>query len=305
MLERAVEIADKNLGLHSTEMILTLNAMASLYQRNKTSADALSYLKQSLAIGEKLLGPHHPLVVTTLCQIAEYYAGNQEPRRAVEFYQRALQIMESTFGPSHPELAAGLTMLSALFIAQDNFEEAEPMLKRGIAIQERALGSQDPATLASVMLLAQLYQKRGSLPQATKLAERVRLTWSECLALKKRSAIGPIVSLLHYHACAGTAAALRAQALAELSLQEMSLGPQHRFLTPLLIAIADLDQAEQEKAEAQSFIERALLALQVNPDGVTSSQLDRLHYLIEALSAGQDLLRRRAMLKEVRTKLSD
>ncbi len=90
------------------DVALSLNNLASLYDKQGRYADAEPLYKRSLAIWEKALGPDHPNVATALTNLAELYTNQGRYAEAEPLYMRSLAIREKALGADHPDVALSL-----------------------------------------------------------------------------------------------------------------------------------------------------------------------------------------------------
>ncbi len=68
--EKALEVAEKNVGSDHPDVATSLNNLAELYQKQGQYARAEPLCKRALEIREKTLGPEHPDVAQSLNDLA-------------------------------------------------------------------------------------------------------------------------------------------------------------------------------------------------------------------------------------------
>jgi tetratricopeptide (TPR) repeat protein len=71
--EKALEVAEANVGPNHPDVATSLNNLAALYYTQGDYAKAEPLYKRSLAIREKALGPNHPVVAISLNNLAVLY----------------------------------------------------------------------------------------------------------------------------------------------------------------------------------------------------------------------------------------
>ncbi len=71
--QKALEVAEQNVGPDHPDVAQSLNNLALLYQTQGEYAKAEPLYKRSLGIWEKALGPDHPRVATILENLADLY----------------------------------------------------------------------------------------------------------------------------------------------------------------------------------------------------------------------------------------
>ena len=90
--EKALKVAEENVGPDHPDVATTLNNLAGLYTAQGEYAKAEPLFKRSLAILEKALGPDHPSVATSLNNIAALYRATNRPELAEPLEERAAKI---------------------------------------------------------------------------------------------------------------------------------------------------------------------------------------------------------------------
>ena len=90
--QKALEVAESNVGPDHPDVALSLNNLALLYQTQGEYAKAEPLFKRSLDIMEKALGPDHPAVATALENLAALYRATNQDKEALELDKRAERI---------------------------------------------------------------------------------------------------------------------------------------------------------------------------------------------------------------------
>jgi tetratricopeptide (TPR) repeat protein len=112
-------------GADDGRLIITLNNLADLYQRQGEYAEAETHHKRALVMMEKRLGPEHPLVAQSLNNLAKLYWLQGRPAEAEPLVKRLLAIVEKIAGADHPNVAQILSNLAELHKAQNRYADAE------------------------------------------------------------------------------------------------------------------------------------------------------------------------------------
>jgi tetratricopeptide (TPR) repeat protein len=71
--KKALEVAEKRVGLNHPDVATSLNHLAKSHQAQGQYTQAEPLFKRALDILEKTLGPDHPDVATTLNNLADFY----------------------------------------------------------------------------------------------------------------------------------------------------------------------------------------------------------------------------------------
>ena len=90
--QKALEVAEQNVGRDHPDVALSLNNLAELYRTQGDYAKAEPLYKRSLAIFEKSFGPDHPNVATSLENLAALYRVTERIAEAEKLEQRAAKI---------------------------------------------------------------------------------------------------------------------------------------------------------------------------------------------------------------------
>jgi tetratricopeptide (TPR) repeat protein len=115
LLQRALEIREKELGPEHPATATSLNNLAMLYDAMGNYQKALPLLQRALKIREKQLGPEHPDTAISLNNLAALYVNMGDYPKALPLYQRALEINEKQLGPEHPATALSLNNLAFVY----------------------------------------------------------------------------------------------------------------------------------------------------------------------------------------------
>ncbi len=92
LAQKALEVAEQNVGPDHPDMATSLNNLALLYDTQGDYAKAEPLYKRALAIWEKALGPDHPNVATSLENLAALYRATKRLSEAEELEKRAAKI---------------------------------------------------------------------------------------------------------------------------------------------------------------------------------------------------------------------
>ena len=128
LAQRLLTISEKTLAPNDPTVVMSLNILASLYERQGRYTDAEPLYKRSLAIREKALGPDHPDVAFSLNNLAVLYNKQGRDANSEPLYKRSLAIREKALGSNHLDVAQSLNNLASLYQSQDRYADAENAL---------------------------------------------------------------------------------------------------------------------------------------------------------------------------------
>lgn len=249
LFKRTLAIRERLFGSEHSDVAMSLNNLAALYDHQGRYVEAEPLFKQALAIRERVLGSDHPDVALILNNLAAFYSALGRYPEAEPLYERSLDIRKRTLGPHHPNVATSLNNLASLYTRQGRYAEAEPLLKLSLTIREQALGSDDPDVARSLNSLALVYTHQGRYTEAESLLKR-------SLTIRER-ALGPVHpdvarslnNLASLYESQHRYAEAKQVLERSLSICEKTLGPNHPKIIPIRKQYAELLKRSEAKAE--------------------------------------------------------
>src|SRR3982751_3122567 len=131
LAERALKLAEKELGPEHGAAVLSLATLAQLYDQKSDYDRAELFYQRALVIVEKPNSGLEPSFLATLLDgLGRVYDLKGDFARAEPLYKRALAIQEKTLGPEDAAVATTLTNLGALYQTKADYGAAEPLLQR-------------------------------------------------------------------------------------------------------------------------------------------------------------------------------
>ncbi|MFQ5749619.1 MAG: CHAT domain-containing protein [Planctomycetota bacterium] len=130
LLEHALAIREKALGLEHPDTATSLNDLALLLRIEGRYQEAQPLLERALAIYEKILGRQNPETARALNNLGVVICNQGHYEEAQRLYRRAIEIEETVQGPDRPETEATLRNLATLLLEQRRYEEALPLIER-------------------------------------------------------------------------------------------------------------------------------------------------------------------------------
>jgi tetratricopeptide (TPR) repeat protein len=257
LLERALAIKEKTLGLDHPSVATGLDNLAGLYYKQGKYAQAEPLCQRALAIDEKALGPNHPGVATDLNNLAESYRLQGKYAQAEPLYQRALAIDEKALGPGHPGVATDLNNLAGLYSDQGEYAQAEPLYQRALAIREKALGPDHPDMGQSLNNLALLYDHEAKYAQAEPLYQRALATQEKALGPEHPDMAASLNNLALLYKNQGKFAQAEPLYQRALAISEKALAPEHPDVATVLENYAGLLREMKRGAAARELEARA------------------------------------------------
>ncbi len=259
LLEQALEIGKKTLGLENPNVATSINDLATVYYAQGRYLEAEALLKQSLAIRTKVLGGKDPAVAASLNNLAELYRAQGRYEEAEPHYLQALQILQEALGHEHTYVASSLNNLAMLYYAQRQYVQAAAFFKQSLTIQEKVLGSEDPLVATTLNNLAEVYRTQRRYADAEPLYERSLAIWRKAFGSDEHPAVANglnNLALLYYDQRQfAKAEPLYQQALA---VRKRTLAPEHPDLAVSLHNLAQLYGQQGRYAEAEPLFQQSI-----------------------------------------------
>ncbi|KAK9374342.1 clustered mitochondria-domain-containing protein [Lipomyces chichibuensis] len=155
---KAVLIAERTIGLDSSETVLMYLSLALCEHSNGNSYLALAYIRHAFSIWRIITGEGHPDSVTTMNNVAVMLQSLQEYHDSRQWFEASLALCSSIFG-EHSINAATLyfQLAQALVLTQDSHGAVKKM-RDAYTIFLNELGPEDKNTKESEVWLEQLTQ---------------------------------------------------------------------------------------------------------------------------------------------------
>jgi tetratricopeptide (TPR) repeat protein len=136
LLERAIDIDERNLGAEHRKLGQSLNALAIINTRLGAYERAEPLYRRALAIFRKALGPDHVHVAQVLESLAGLFLAQARYDEAETHYRLSLAAFERGLGPKHPDVARLLESYAGVLRLQGRIAQAEDLEARARAIRD-------------------------------------------------------------------------------------------------------------------------------------------------------------------------
>ena len=189
--KRIVTIQETVLGENHSEVALSLNNLAGLYEAISDYSEAERLYKRALSIQEKTLPLNHSDVAFSLNNLAGLYYSIGDYSKAEPLYKKSLKIAEGIFDPKHYNVASIHNNLASLYEELGDYSKAETNYKRALEIAEEVYDRYYPEDITDILYgLSTLYTRINDYSKAELLLERA-------LTIQKR--FQPPLELLNEH----------------------------------------------------------------------------------------------------------
>ncbi|MDQ2920083.1 MAG: tetratricopeptide repeat protein, partial [Acidobacteriota bacterium] len=304
LADRALKIAEKDLGPDHSAAALSLATLAQLYDQKADYDRAEPIYQRALAIAEKPNSGLEPFFVAILLNgLGRVYDLKGDFARAEPLFKRALAIQEKTLGPEDSQIATTLTNLGVMYQNKGDYEPAEQLLQRALAIREKT-GAEEIYIIQSLKSLASLYEVKGDYDKAGLLLERA-VKGLEKLVGADNSILAPALSdlALHYKTQGDF---VKAEQLFQraIAILEKAGGSENSALAAPLDNLGNLYQSKGDYERAEALYKRVLAIMEssLRPDdpeiATTLSNLALLYGEQRKYEQAEPLLQRAIAIKE-------
>jgi serine/threonine protein kinase/tetratricopeptide (TPR) repeat protein len=181
--KRAVELQTQAFGPEFPDTLMSMNALANLFENQGRYPEAEKLHRQTLEARRKVLGSEHLDTLGSMNNLANVYTDQARYPEAEKLYQEALQAERRILGPNHPGTLMTMNNLAWLYEDVGRHDDAEKLYHETLEAERRVLGPDHPETLRSMSNLASVYEHQGRYAEAEKL-------YRETLGAKRR-VLGP------------------------------------------------------------------------------------------------------------------
>ncbi len=256
--EKLLALSEKAIGLNPLNVVMCLNNLALLYQKQGFYGKAEPLYVRALKIFEKTLGQEHVYIAPILGNLASLYQDQGFYQKAEQLFDRALKVRQNALGLQHPDTATSLNNLAVLLKKRGKFTEAELMLVDSLDITEKALGSNHPYTAICLNNLAALYQIQGMYSKAEPLYIRSLDISEKALGINHPYTSLVLNNLGELYREQGNYARAEPFYQRSLTIREKVLGPSHPDTASSLSNLAALYQMQGMYRKAEPLIIRSL-----------------------------------------------
>jgi len=248
-------------GDHS-DVALSLNNLASLYDSQGRYCEAEPLYKQALEMIQRLFQGDHPHVASSLNNLAGFYNSQGRYSEAEPLLQQALEMRQRLFQGDHPHVASSLNNLAGLYDSQGRYCEAEPLYLQSLEMIQRLFTGDHPDVADSLNNLAGLYDSQGRYSEAEPL-------YKQSLEMRQRlftgdhpdlaTSLNNLASLYNSQGRYCEAEPLLQQAL---KMSQRLFQGDHPHVAAILNNLAGLYDSQGRYSEAEPLYKQALEMIQ-------------------------------------------
>jgi tetratricopeptide (TPR) repeat protein len=168
MLDQAVGIEKRLLGVQNPEYARSLSNLAYVYSRQDKKIKAEQLYREALEIRIHALGPQHPLVGRSLRNLADFYWESGRYQEAEPLMSQSLNIFQKAGPAEQANYAWSLNNLALIHAAQKRTEDARRELAEALKIRKMLYGPDGLDVGRTDNNLAQLDQVQHNFHDAEK-----------------------------------------------------------------------------------------------------------------------------------------
>lgn len=192
---RALDIAERVLGLNDGDTLRTINNLGVFYTQRGRYDEAELFLERAIEGRQRAFGAEHPQTLTAMNNLATLYGMIGRVADAEPLLLQVLEARERVSGPDHPNTLGVINNLAFSYSRQGRYAEAEPLYLRVLEASERTLGWDNRNTIISADNLAILYNRQQRYAEAEPLFLRVQDAATRTLGANHRTTLTSVNNL--------------------------------------------------------------------------------------------------------------
>ncbi len=172
LLEKAMAITRKGLGVDHPDFAILLNNLASIERSTGRFETAEALYRQALEALRTTLGERHPELAQSQTEMAQLYRDWDRPQEALTWLEKALDTLRLAAGDHHFEIVEAMQKVAALQTVMGNLTAAEwQLLQARKLLRSRHEGHTGHQVCEALVLqqLAGVYQRIEDYEQAEAL----------------------------------------------------------------------------------------------------------------------------------------
>lgn len=156
---QACDLAAAQYGENHPAFIMSVRALADIYQALGRLADAEPLHRQAVEALRQWAGDEHPMVIDTMMGLGETYEAQGRYAEAEPLYRRVSESYYRTEGGNSPSYARSLHNLALLYQRMGDLDRAEPLYRQAVEIVRQSLGDSHPIYSLALGSLASFYKE--------------------------------------------------------------------------------------------------------------------------------------------------
>jgi non-specific serine/threonine protein kinase/serine/threonine-protein kinase len=171
LLERAVAMRRKTLGLHNRDTLLSMDGLAWLLDRQGHLPEAEKLEREVMANSTGVFSPGSQQGLIAEDHLATILADEARYPEAEQLDRNAVAAATSSLGPSHVLTLGLMTNLGGTLVLENRYAEAEALLRTVLEGERATIGVEHPNTLATMEALSTTLIKLEKYPEARQMQQ--------------------------------------------------------------------------------------------------------------------------------------
>ena len=195
MLERALALRERELGLEHVETQATMQSLGILYRRSGKLASAEATILRLLEIRKRVKGSTNADTIATQSEVASILTARGNHKMAAALLSEGLEGQRSLVGEEHPDTLAMMNNLGTTYANLGQYFKAAAILGKAIEIKQRVFGQEHPTTLMSMNGLAMILRNQGKYAEAEALLSKALRIRRQTLGMEHPDTLASLNSL--------------------------------------------------------------------------------------------------------------
>jgi eukaryotic-like serine/threonine-protein kinase len=260
LLERAVEIQRRVLGLRNPDTLRSMHLLATVIADQGHYAEAEKLYRETLDIQRRALGPEHPDTLISMRRLAITLCVEGRCDEAEKLQRETLDTQRRVLGPEHPATLDSMWDLTNTLKAEHRYAEAEKLDRATLDIRRRVLGPEHPDTLRAMEGLAYTMLFEVRFAEAEKLFRETLDIQRRILGPEHPDTLDSAEGLAYALQLEGRYADGEKLLRETLDIQRRVLGPEHPDTLMSQGGLAMMLKDEGRYAEAEKLQRETLEA---------------------------------------------
>ncbi|MGW6754299.1 tetratricopeptide repeat protein [Streptomyces sp. NPDC055006] len=201
--QRMAHNAEQLLGEDHPDTLTSRGNLASSYQQEGRTGEAIKLLERVIADRERVLGDDPVYLLAACGNLAAFYGEAGRTGEAINLQEQVVSGFDRVLGNNHPNTLAARALLAKSYKGAGRVREAIKMMEQVLVGYEQVLGSDHPNTLAVRADLAGFYGETGRTGEAIDLLEQVVATSESVLGSDHPNFLASLAKLGFFYERAG------------------------------------------------------------------------------------------------------
>jgi CHAT domain-containing protein/Tfp pilus assembly protein PilF len=239
-------------------MVLSINALASIYTDLADYTKANNYYLEAIALLEKIGAKDSDLYETLLRNFGYYCIEVGRIAEARTVLLTVLELQRKRYGEAHPDNGLVLVMIANTEFLSNELSIAELHVKEGLSILLNLYGKENFSVARSLEVLGSIYHKLGKSNDAIKSYKEAALIYKKILGEENRPVAFTLATLGSTYYDLGKFAEAEIVSKESLKIREKLFGTEHPDYAMSLNNLSTIYIAQGRYTEADALLLNAL-----------------------------------------------